>query len=61
MICKHCNKAITCGCQKATATDGSTVHKSCLHDYTVKNSTGAKSTLMQDANKAYTKLMNNNG
>ncbi|TXG80083.1 MAG: hypothetical protein E6R13_08695 [Spirochaetes bacterium] len=58
MICKHCNKAITCGCQKATAVDGSTVHKSCLHDYTVKINSAKNSTLIDKANTAYTKLMN---
>jgi hypothetical protein len=33
MSCKYCNKAIVCGCQRATANDGSVVHKSCLTDY----------------------------
>lgn len=33
MNCKHCKKSFTCGCQKATASDGSVVHKTCLTDY----------------------------
>jgi hypothetical protein len=33
MNCKHCNKGFSCGCQKATAPDGSVVHKSCLTEY----------------------------
>lgn len=28
--CSHCNKAITCGCQKTKNANGQTVHKSCL-------------------------------
>lgn len=31
--CKHCNKAFTCGCQKAVALDGTTVCKTCLTAY----------------------------
>jgi len=33
MNCKKCNKAFSCGCQKTKASDGSTVHKSCLSEY----------------------------
>lgn len=33
MNCKHCNQRFTCGCQKAKADDGATVHKTCLGDY----------------------------
>lgn len=33
MNCKQCNKGFSCGCQKATAPDGSVVHKTCLNDY----------------------------
>jgi len=36
MNCKSCGKPITCGCQKARANDGSTVHKTCLHEYNTK-------------------------
>ena len=31
--CKHCKKAISCGCQKTTAKDGATVCKQCVHVY----------------------------
>jgi hypothetical protein len=33
MNCKHCGGKFTCGCQKSTAKDGSTVHKTCLKAY----------------------------
>ena len=33
MNCKHCGGKFSCGCQKSTAKDGSTVHKSCLKAY----------------------------
>lgn len=59
MICQHCKKAITCGCQKATATDGNIVHKSCLHDYTLKLNITKNSKLLDKSNIAFTKLMNN--
>jgi len=36
MTCKNCGKSFSCGCQKTNATDGSTVHKSCLTEYTHK-------------------------
>ena len=36
MNCKHCNGRFTCGCQKSTAKDGSTVHKTCLKAYNNK-------------------------
>jgi len=36
MTCKNCNKAFTCGCQKAKAADGSNVHKTCLSEYNNK-------------------------
>jgi hypothetical protein len=44
MICKKCNKAFTCGCQKTKAADGSIVHKTCLKEYeaSVKTSTITK-------------------
>ena len=31
--CAHCNKAIGCGCQQATAGDGKHVHNGCLNIY----------------------------
>jgi len=43
MNCKHCNGRFTCGCQKSTAKDGSTVHKTCLKAY--NNSKSNQSTL----------------
>lgn len=33
MKCIHCGKGFSCGCQKAKAKDGKTVHKSCLTVY----------------------------
>ena len=33
MNCKYCHKGFSCGCQKATANDGSVVHKTCLTEY----------------------------
>jgi len=36
MNCKHCNGKFSCGCQKSTAKDGSTVHKTCLKAYNNK-------------------------
>jgi hypothetical protein len=36
MTCKNCNKAFTCGCQKAKAADGANVHKTCLTEYNNK-------------------------
>lgn len=36
MLCTHCNTKFTCGCQKAKADDGKTVHKTCLQDYNLK-------------------------
>ena len=32
-MCKNCNIAFTCGCQKTKASDGATVHKDCLMEY----------------------------
>jgi hypothetical protein len=34
--CAHCNKPFSCGCQKITALDGKTVHKTCKPDYDLK-------------------------
>lgn len=31
--CTHCNTPIGCGCNKATASDGSLLHKKCLNEY----------------------------
>lgn len=42
MTCKKCNKTFSCGCQKTTASDGSTVHKTCLKEYEVSLSTSNK-------------------
>lgn len=36
MNCKHCGGGFSCGCQRSTAKDGSTVHKTCLKDYNNK-------------------------
>lgn len=36
MTCKQCNQSFTCGCQKTTASDGATVHKTCLTEYQKK-------------------------
>ena len=38
MNCAQCNKGFTCGCQKTKATDGKTVHKTCLTAYNNKSS-----------------------
>jgi len=37
MRCAHCGKGFTCGCQKTKATNGATVHKTCLSAYNAKN------------------------
>lgn len=42
MTCKKCNKAFSCGCQKTKASDGSTVHKTCLQEYEASLKTGVK-------------------
>mgnify|MGYP003676754921 CR=1 FL=1 len=31
--CTHCNTAIGCGCNRATGSDGSVIHKKCLNKY----------------------------
>ena len=31
--CQLCTRPIGCGCQKATASNGKTVHKGCLANY----------------------------
>lgn len=36
MKCKHCDKAFTCGCQKTQASNGATVHKTCVKEYNAK-------------------------
>ncbi len=36
MKCAHCGKGFTCGCQKTKASDGQTVHKTCLSAYNAK-------------------------
>lgn len=36
MVCAHCGKAFSCGCQKTKAQDGKTVHKTCLRAYNDK-------------------------
>lgn len=36
MICTHCGTKLTCGCQKATASNGVLVHKSCKEIYEAK-------------------------
>lgn len=36
MVCKHCGKKFTCGCQKTKAGDGAVVHKTCLAAYNKK-------------------------
>jgi len=36
MNCAHCNQSFSCGCQQATASNGKTVHKSCLSTYEQK-------------------------
>jgi hypothetical protein len=33
MSCKKCKQNFSCSCQQATASDGATVHKSCLEEY----------------------------
>lgn len=33
MVCAHCGKSFSCGCQKTKAKDGKTVHKTCLRAY----------------------------
>jgi transcription elongation factor Elf1 len=33
MNCPNCNKKLTCGCQKAKASDGAVVCKSCKYSY----------------------------
>lgn len=59
MNCKYCNKLITCGCQKAVAKDGSTVHKACLskYDNTIsKNTYSNTDSLTQTVNRAVQNL-----
>jgi len=36
MNCKHCSTTFSCGCQKIQASDGATVHKTCLNEYEEK-------------------------
>ena len=36
MNCPNCNKLLSCGCQKRTATDGKQVCTTCLPAYEVK-------------------------
>ena len=33
MNCAYCKKGFSCGCQKTKASNGETVHKTCLNDY----------------------------
>lgn len=59
MKCNHCNKGFSCGCQKAKASDGQTVHKGCLSQYntTSKNKIINNDSLTSSINKA---MSNNN-
>lgn len=59
MICAHCNKRISCGCQKTKAADGQTVHKSCLAAYN-KKTTSNVSSLTKTINKAKYNIRNGN-
>ena len=61
MICKHCNKGFTCGCQKTKAADGNVVHKGCVKQYnTSKGIVHVKAdTLTESINKANLNLSNN--
>ena len=36
MVCIHCGKRFTCGCQKTKGVDGFTVHKTCVGAYNAK-------------------------
>jgi len=36
IICANCGLKFSCGCQKTTAVDGKTVHKTCKPDYDLK-------------------------
>jgi len=39
MKCAYCKKGFSCGCQKAKAADGQTVHKTCMKSYKANNYT----------------------
>jgi transcription elongation factor Elf1 len=43
--CQNCNKKLSCGCQKRTASDGKSVCSNCLGKYEM----GIKKTLTQNA------------
>jgi hypothetical protein len=55
MNCAHCNKGFTCGCQKTKASDGQTVHKTCVTAYNSKINVTSDS-LTKSINKAKTNL-----
>ena len=54
MVCAHCGKGFSCGCQKTRAADGKTVHKTCLTAYSAKMKTPNRmhSTLTRDIERA---------
>ena len=55
MNCAYCKKGFSCGCQKTKASDGATVHKSCLTNY---NSTLKQKNVSKDS---LTKLLEKHG
>jgi len=55
MACIYCKKGFSCGCQKTKATDGSTVHKTCLANY---NANLKKTNVSKDK---ITKLLDKHG
>ena len=59
MKCAHCNKGFSCGCQKAKATNGQTVHKGCLNQYNASSKSKSinSDSLTSSINKA---ISNNN-
>jgi hypothetical protein len=55
MKCAHCGKGFSCGCQKTKATDGTTVHKTCVSEHNSKINV-SKNNLTKTLNKAKSNL-----
>ena len=42
MNCAQCSKPFTCGCQKHTTSNGETIHKTCIGNYSSSTKTIAQ-------------------
>jgi hypothetical protein len=49
--CPNCKKALSCGCQKTKASDGSTVCKNCKTNYEKSINTNTSNSNIQNLNK----------